>query len=163
VWKYIFRIFRSQSSFRVMDTRSRSWQWKLVVCESKTTGQKLMELDQSDLATSFVVWRYTLTMYGSPSNFKVMELMSKLRQQKRQCPGLCCPQAQFNFIFHLQTVIAAWMSSLGGECCCEFKKLCSLFFLFHKRKYQTHCRHGNVKWSLSSDTDGMSVYLVGWV
>jgi len=47
VCRYIFRIFRSRSIFKVMGSRSRSWQRKSVACKAITTGQKLLGLDRN--------------------------------------------------------------------------------------------------------------------
>jgi len=47
VWRYIFRISRSLFSFKVMVQGQGHGSAKAVACSSKTTGQKLLGLDQN--------------------------------------------------------------------------------------------------------------------
>jgi len=47
VWRYVFRIFRSEFTFKVMGPRSR--QQKAVAWNTKTTAQKLLGLDRNIL------------------------------------------------------------------------------------------------------------------
>jgi len=64
VWWYIFTIPRSQFSFKVMGSRSRSRQCKAVVCNSKTTGRKLPGLGQNICRSNselLTFWPWPLT------------------------------------------------------------------------------------------------------
>jgi len=120
VWRYIFRISRTHSSFKVMGSSQGHSCEKAVTCDSKNTGEKLMELDhsmcydntRSDLefltfdlwpifqfkfwAASSLMWRYIISINVSPSRFDVMGLISRLWQQK--AAGLCSTLTQLNYV-----------------------------------------------------------------